>query len=161
MSSASEDRLHLSMAFNHQSQLLAATIVLFEQAVADRLGLSVSHIHCANLLRLNGAMTAGQIAELTGLTTGSVTSMIDKLERAGYVHRESDPKDRRRVVVHANAEAMERDVGPLYDSLNRASTALMESYTDEELAVIVNHMTRNNQITLEEAVRFRRNEDNL
>lgn len=155
MSSPADERVQLLDAFNHQSQLLAATVVLFEQAVADRLQLSVSHVHVANLLRLTGPMTAGQLAELTGLTTGSVTSMVDRLERAGYVRRESDPHDRRRVVVQAEADAMERDVGPLYESLARASATLIGGYSTEELALLVGHLTRNNALMLEEAVRLR------
>lgn len=155
MSSPSLERAHLLAAFNHQSQLLAATIVLFEQAVADQLHISVSHIHCANLLRLTGPMTAGQLAELTGLTTGAVTSMIDRLERAGYVRRESDPHDRRRVFVHAEGEAMERDIGPLYTPLANASAALNAHYSDQELALLVDYLTRNNALTLDEAVNLR------
>lgn len=156
MSSPTSDRAHLLDAFNHQSQLLDATVVLFEQAVAEQLQLSISHVHVANLLRLTGPMTAGQIAELTGLTTGSVTSMVDRLERAGYVRRESDPHDRRRVVVQAEADAMERNVGPFYESLAQASAALIASYTDAELAFLVDHLTRSNALVLEEAVKLRR-----
>ena len=155
MSSPHEGRDELFDAFYHQSQLLAATIVLFEQAVADRLQLSVSHVHVANLLRLSGPMTAGQIAKLTGLTTGSVTSMVDRLERAGYVRRESDPHDRRRVVVQAEADAMERDLGPLYESLAKASAALIAGYNHEQLAFLVDHMTRSNALMLDEAVKMR------
>jgi DNA-binding MarR family transcriptional regulator len=155
VSSTPIDRDHLLDAFNHQAQLLAATVVLFEQAAADRLGLHVAHLHCANLLRLTGPMTAGQIAELTGLTTGSVTSMVDRLERAGYVRRESDPHDRRRVVVQADAEAMERDIGPLYASLAEATVQLLNGYSDEGLAFLVEHLTRNNALMLEEAVKLR------
>jgi DNA-binding MarR family transcriptional regulator len=155
MSSPADERAELFAAFNHQSQLLAATVVLFEQAVADRLQLSVSHVHVANLLRLTGPMTAGQLAELTGLTTGSVTSMVDRLVRAGYVRRESDPHDRRRVVVRADADAMERDVGALYESLAHASARLIAGYSTEELALLVGHLTRNNALMLEEAVKLR------
>ncbi|MBC8163701.1 MAG: MarR family transcriptional regulator, partial [Roseiflexaceae bacterium] len=142
MSSPTPDRAQLLKAFNHQSQLLAATIVLFEQAVADQLNISMTHIHCANMLRLIGPMTAGQLAELTGLTTGAITGMIDRLERAGYVRRESDPHDRRRVVVQANSEAMERDIGPLYTPLALASAALNAHYSDHELALLVDYLTR-------------------
>lgn len=157
MSTPADEHTQLLDAFNHQSQLLAATVVLFEQAAADRLQLSVSHVHVANLLRLTGPMTAGQLAELTGLTTGSVTSMVDRLERAGYVRREGDPHDRRRVVVQAVAEAMERDVGALYESLAHASARLIAGYSTEELGFLVGHLTRSNALMLEEAVKLRHN----
>lgn len=156
MSSPPADRADLLAAFNYQSQLLAATIVVFEQAVADQLQISMIHIHCANVLRLTGPMTAGQLAELTGLTTGAVTGMIDRLERAGFVRRERDPHDRRRVVVHADGAAMEREIGPLYTPLAEASAALTAHYNDQELALLVDYLTRNNALTLSEAVNLRR-----
>jgi DNA-binding MarR family transcriptional regulator len=156
MSSPSLDRAQLFEALNHQTQLLAAIIVLFEQAAADRLNLNVLHLHCANMLRLMGPMTAGQLAELTGLTTGAVTGMIDRLERVGYVRRESDPHDRRRVVVQAESEVMERDIGPLYESLARASAAMYANYSNQELALLLEHHTRNNALTLDEAIKLRR-----
>src|SRR5204863_5276286 len=81
------------------AQRAATDGILFHQAVADRLGLHVSDLRCLNILLEAGSVPAGEIGERTGLTTGAVTRMVDRLERAGYVRREPDPTDRRRVIV--------------------------------------------------------------
>src|SRR5262249_48957204 len=76
----------------------AVKSVLFQQAVGDRLGLNPTDLISLSLLSDAEPLTAGQLAEATGLTTGSVTIMIDRLEKAGYAQREKDPTDRRRVI---------------------------------------------------------------
>src|SRR4051812_9863875 len=79
------------------SRRYMASYALFNQAVADRLGLHPTDLQCLNLLTLEaGPVTTGRVAELTGLTTGSATRLVDRLERAGYVVRERDSEDRRR-----------------------------------------------------------------
>ena len=67
---------------------------------------------------------------MTGLTTGAITGVIDRLERAGYVRRERDPADRRKVIVRARP-AMTRRIAPVYDSLQREMTAIWSTYSDE------------------------------
>src|SRR5437868_14180323 len=86
--------------------------ILFHQAVADRLGLALSDFKCLTLLDEQGS-TAGDIAVRTGLTTGAVTRMIDRLERRGWVRRESNPEDRRRVRVRPVAGAPE-EIWPVF-----------------------------------------------
>src|ERR671939_1160989 len=73
--------------------------ILFHQAVADVLGLHITDHKCLDLIHRFGAMPAGRLGELTGLTTGAVTGIIDRLEEAGYARRTNDPKDRRRTIV--------------------------------------------------------------
>ena len=77
---------------------------IFGQTIAIRLGLSESDIDALELLIDTGAATAGRLSEVMGLTTGAVTRVIDRLEQAGYVRRETDPSDRRRVVVEVVPE---------------------------------------------------------
>lgn len=83
-----------------------ASVVLHNQAVAQRVGLGGSDSQFLNLLGLHGPLTPGRLAELSGLTTGTVTGVIDRLERAGFVRRERDAGDRRKVLVTMVAEAM-------------------------------------------------------
>ena len=83
-----------------------ASVVLHNQAVAQRVGLGGSDSQFLSLLGLHGPLTPGRLAELTGLTTGTVTGVIDRLERAGYVRRERDAADRRKVLVTQVPEAM-------------------------------------------------------
>src|SRR5262245_28053331 len=71
----------------------------FFRAAAGRLGMNVTDLQVIDILEIMGPSTAGQLAELTGLTTGAITGMIDRLETNGLVRRESDPNDGRRVLV--------------------------------------------------------------
>src|SRR4030095_3865035 len=73
--------------------------VLFHAAIAEQLGLNATDHKAADLLMQRGPLSAGALAELAGVTTGSVTGMIDRLERAGWVRRTRDPADRRRIIV--------------------------------------------------------------
>ena len=77
--------------------------MVFRYAIAERLGLTVSDLECLDYLADVGSATAGQVAERTNLTTGAVTSMLRRLQQAGYVTAERDPADRRRVTVTLHA----------------------------------------------------------
>src|SRR5882724_7084079 len=77
----------------------ATAIVVFHESVGRLLGLSAVERKCLDLLQRLGPVTAGTIGEHTGLTTGAVTRMIDRLGKAGHVRRSPDPHDRRKVVV--------------------------------------------------------------
>src|SRR5216684_4723718 len=78
---------------------LSTATIMFHAAVADRMGVSVTDAKCRSILLQLGPMTAGALARHLGLTTGAVTGVIDRLERARLVRRVADPKDRRRVIV--------------------------------------------------------------
>jgi DNA-binding MarR family transcriptional regulator len=114
---------------------LSARTIMFHQAVADRLGLNATDHKCLDMARTGDAMTAGELALLTGLTTGAITGVIDRLERAGFVTRVRDGNDRRRVLVQPVAERT-RAVAPLFESLNSGWTRLCAHYSDRELDVI-------------------------
>lgn len=136
------------------AQRAAADGILFHQAVADRLGLHVSDLRCLNILLEAGPVPAGEIGERTGLTTGAVTRMVDRLEGAGYVRRESDPADRRRVMVSPVPEQMAR-IDPMYAGMAQAWSAAMSDYDDEQLAAILALFDRLHEITRVEVTRLR------
>src|ERR1700726_142454 len=73
---------------------------LLGQMSAERIGINVTDLNCLNIVALTGPMTAGDLAKQTGLTTASITGVLDRLEGGGFIRRERDPKDRRRVIVH-------------------------------------------------------------
>lgn len=123
-------------------QKLSSQSVLFSQAVAERLGLNPSDLECLGILFEEGATTAGQLAEITGLTTGAITGIVDRLEKAGYVRRQKDPRDRRRVIVEPVAARAEREVEPLFAPLAEGMSELYARYTEEQLALILDFATR-------------------
>ena len=100
------DRLRAEI--NESLLRLIAGVVLHNQVVAQRIGLGGSDSQFVSLLNVHGPLTAGRLAELSGLTTGTVTGVIDRLERAGYVRRHRDESDRRRVLVAPVPEATMR-----------------------------------------------------
>ena len=111
----------------------AARVNLHSLRAADALSLAPTDLVCMCLLQLNGSATAGWLAEQTGLTTGAVTGMIDRLERAGYVRREPDPKDRRRVIVQPDLQRWDRDLQRQAPNRAPASLAFLRDYSPAQL----------------------------
>ncbi|HLH88939.1 MAG TPA: MarR family transcriptional regulator [Xanthobacteraceae bacterium] len=119
---------------------VSGTGVLFSQAAAERLGLNSTDLECLGVIA-SGPATAGELAQATGLTTGAITGVIDRLERAGYARREHDRVDRRKVRVRAQAEALAK-TGPIFEPMRRASAEVLSRYSDAELALILDFLTR-------------------
>src|SRR5262245_50684841 len=128
MSRRTPDRARLLAELLAEFRKLSTATVLLHQAVADRLGLNVTDHKCAELLARTGPVPAGELARLTGLTTGAVTGVIDRLEAAGFVRRAKDPADRRKVIVEPDVRRMERVIGPLFESMGRAAAELCGRY---------------------------------
>lgn len=127
---------------------------VFGQTVAIRFGLSESDIETLEALIEMGASTAGRLADLTGLTSGAVTRVIDRLEQSGYVRRVPDPDDRRKVIV----EVVPEKVAAVQSTLDRVGAASAEEigrYTDAQLALITDFLGRMEQITRDEATSLR------
>jgi DNA-binding MarR family transcriptional regulator len=121
-----------------------ATMV-FHNAIAAKLGLNPIDHRCFDLLHSAGSATAGELATWTGLTTGAVTAMIDRLEQAGYVQRGSHPEDRRKVVIHPIPGRWE-EVTRLFAPVGSMIEGLSKSYTQAELEVIVDYMKRSAEL---------------
>src|SRR5690242_18054602 len=102
MSTANRTALHATL-IAHIRHLIAGSI-FFNQKVADRMGLHLTDMQCINLLDLVGPVTPGTLAERMGLTTGGVTVLLDRLEKAGFVRREPNPNDRRSVIIRLNTK---------------------------------------------------------
>lgn len=111
---------------------LGGLSALFSATVAARAGINSTDLESLDLLRRYGPMTAGRLAALTGLTTGAITGVIDRLERRGFASRQPDPADRRRVVVAADIARAEREIGPHYAELEEAMAAVVSRYTGAE-----------------------------
>jgi DNA-binding MarR family transcriptional regulator len=153
-SSSGSDRAALVAALDRLQQQISGQSIHFGAAVAERVGMHPSDLEALGLLMDEGPTTAGRMAELTGLTTGAVTRMIDRLERGGYVRRELDPTDRRRVYVHVNAERL-GELNRYYGSMSRAAHSLYEQFSDEQLGVILEFMNRALAIGVEQTALLR------
>src|SRR6266513_4273631 len=92
-------RAALMEELEHAMRRSSAQGVIFGQTVADSAGVSSSDLECLDFLNLEGRVTAGRLAEVTGLTTGAITGVVDRLEKAGLVRRERDADDRRKVFI--------------------------------------------------------------
>ncbi|MGF6881437.1 DNA-binding MarR family transcriptional regulator [Nocardia sp. GAS34] len=123
------------------AQRNATDAVMMHQAVADRLGLHVTDLRCLNLLRLGGAATPGELAARTGLTTGAVTRMIDRLLRAGFVTREHDERDRRRVIITLT-EDRTAEIARHYEPLAREFGSALADYSTEQLELLLDAFNR-------------------
>lgn len=113
---------------------------MFAKIVADRAGISSADMDCIDFVNVEGRMTAGRLAELTGLTTGAITGVIDRLEKAGFVRRERDDSDRRKVFIVPVAERM-MEMGRPYELVKRAMRKQSEAYSDAELELLVRYGT--------------------
>jgi DNA-binding MarR family transcriptional regulator len=146
MSRRARKRQELEASLNAAMRDVSGQGVLYSQAVAGRLRMNSTDLECLDHI-LRGPVTAGRLAQLTGLTTGAITGVIDRLERIGLARRESDPDDRRKTMVRALPAVLER-VGPLFQPMERAAMAVLSKYSDAELALILNFLTRARDATL-------------
>ena len=110
--------------------------VLYGQTVANVAGIANSDLECMDILYLEGRVTAGRLAEVTGLTTGAITGVVDRLEKAGLVRRERDDKDRRKVFIAVVPEAAMK-VGKFYVPMQQAMEKVLAAYSDEELRLLL------------------------
>jgi DNA-binding MarR family transcriptional regulator len=133
---------------------LSTNNVFLHELVARKLGLNATDTRSLDLItRAEGELTAGDLGRATGLTTGAITGILDRLESAGYVQRIRDANDRRRVIIRARPEAAGR-VAHLYEGLAAAMMKLVSGYTTAELQLISGFLKRNLDILKKEIARL-------
>ncbi len=138
---ARRSRAELLDALDRVLRQVGAQSVLMSDTIAGRVGLNSTDLECLDLLFLAGPTTAGRLAEHTGLTTGAMTAVLDRLERARFLRRRRDADDRRRVLVEVLPRALET-LGPFYAPLATAMSRLHNRYGERELALIVEYLSR-------------------
>ena len=115
---------------------LGTRSILFHQAIANLAGVSVTDLKCLDYVDRMGDATAGDLARLTGLTTGAITAAIDRLEKAGLARRERSETDRRKVFIRlCHSPAMAR-IAPFYEALGRESAQMVTRYSTAQLETI-------------------------
>src|SRR6266571_8272772 len=149
------ERARLAAEFGAAIRRTGSLMQLMGQAAADRIGINATDLNCLNILSFSGHMTAGELARATGLTTASITGVVDRLAEAGYVSRERDPHDRRRVVVTLVLDQAMRRVASVFLPVMRDWREMSARYSDDELRLIVDFYGRMEQVFRAHLVRLR------
>jgi DNA-binding MarR family transcriptional regulator len=124
-------------------RLMSSFDALFSHAVAERVGVHATDIETMDLLNTLGTMTAGELSEHTGLSSGATTRLIDRLVRKGYVRRTADEVDRRRVLIEPIYENL-GELADLFQPMLEGMDEVFSSFSDEQLATIVEFAQRSN-----------------
>ncbi|MED3997072.1 MarR family transcriptional regulator [Peribacillus frigoritolerans] len=135
MSSDNRFNSALLESLTHRLQRYGMRSVLFQQNMAQKIGVSHTDLKSAEILNETGPITAGELSKITGLSTGSVTALINRLEKSGYVKRERDQLDGRKVMIMPIPERQEQ-IKSHYQSLSMATKELCSAYNEQELILI-------------------------
>ena len=152
--SSNVSRQELKAAVLRAIRKESSQAALFSAAVAERLGLAGTDVECLDLLLGEGRLTVGRLAELTGLTTGSATRMIDRLEQAGWVKRVPDATDRRRVLVEPVA-GIGTKLAVVHEPIATAALEVIDRYDDAQLAILADFLGRSAEVARQETARLR------
>lgn len=134
---SSDNRVNSALleSLTHRLQRYGMRSVLFQQNMAQKIGVSHTDLKSAEILNETGPITAGELSKITGLSTGSVTALINRLEKSGYVKRERDQLDGRKVMIMPIPERQEQ-IKSHYQSLSMATKELCSAYNKQELILI-------------------------
>src|SRR5215218_9901157 len=128
----------------------------FFRAAAARIEMTDTDMQVIDILESTGAATAGQLADRMGLTTGTFTAILNRLEKAGLVRRERDPNDGRRVIVRlATRSDGKQEINPLFAFLGKAREEMAAQYDDEQKRFLLEFLRRSNTLAKEEIARLR------
>lgn len=116
----------------------------FIHAVAAKAGMNPTDLKVLSILSRQGPLSAGRIAELTGLTTGAITFMLDRLEKVGYARRMRHPTDRRIVLIELIPEPLQRATSTYFASMARVTADAVKNYTDEQLELVIDFLEKVN-----------------
>ena len=157
MSTPDVTRLTKIEELMREMRLMSSFDSLFSQAVAERVGMHQTDIETMDLLNTLGPMTAGELSDRTGLTSGATTRLIDRLERVGYVRRCSDAADRRCVIIEPVHENLAK-LGALFQPMADGMAELWSKLDDDKLDVIIEFVRQNNAVVAEINARMRAQE---
>ena len=135
-------------------RLSGVTNDIADQVIADYLGLNRTDTRCLDIIERLDGVSAGRLASEAGLSTGAVTTVLDRLERAGFARRVPDAGDRRRVLVELTPAAR-RELSELYAPLSEAPTRPLQGYTTAEGSLVRDFMRDNRRLNEAHAERVR------
>jgi DNA-binding MarR family transcriptional regulator len=128
-------RLYAELGGEVRANQRATDVV--DDLICQLLGINRTDARCLDILEQDGKMSAGDLAQASRLTTGAITAVIDRLERAGYVRRVPDPSDRRRVLVEPTPHAFETANELMVEPMRKLYTPMAERYSDDQLRLII------------------------
>ncbi len=141
---------------NRMHRDLATAIINFHEAVARSLGMTAAERKTLGELADMEVATPGQLAQATGLTTGAITGIVDRLEKQGYAKRVPNPNDRRSVLIHAQQVDKLRAIqAPIFGALTEAMDALMSSYTPEQRQLILGYVAGTTEVLRDQTKRLK------
>jgi DNA-binding MarR family transcriptional regulator len=145
--------VYLSSANSSLGQQFSLALIMFHQSLADKVGLNLTDYKVLGII--GDGVTAGKIAEITGLSTGMVTTVVDRLEKRNYVYRDRDAHDRRKVIIKLNANKVSSELAPLFQSFGEVMGKLFAKYDDEQLALLEDFMRSCIDIFRQETLKLR------
>lgn len=131
----------LLQAFREASKHYSDASILMHEAIARQAGRSGTDHKYLGILMEKGTLTAGELSHLTGLTTGAVTGLIDRLEKKKLARRQFDPGDRRKVIIVADKDEAMKLLGPVFGELQRRTSDLAGSFSAADLQLIIRYFT--------------------
>lgn len=155
LSSNMEKHNEILEELSHALRDQSTQTIIFHQTLAEHLGLNATDHKCLEIISRTGPITAGRLAELTGLTTGAVTGVIDRLEKVGFVQRGKDPNDRRRVIIEPLLEKAKVEFEPLFSSFRERMNKLCSCYNHDELRIVLDFVLQSMEILREETDKLR------
>lgn len=136
-------------------RMMSTQAIMLHQAVADSLGLNITDYKCMDLIARFGPMTAGKLSEYSGLTTGAITGVIDRLERTGYARRTDNPRDRRSVIIKLTwDEKNKKEYLATFLPLEEKMDKLASRFTNREVSLFIEIMQNTTKILREETSRL-------
>lgn len=142
-------RRELFDELNYEMQRAGTLTVLHTNAVADHVGLSATEFEAVDIISHNQPMTAGKLADYCGLTTGAITGLVDRLERAKFVCRHRDETDRRRVfITPIENKARNKKVRELYRPMSDWFTEFFNKYSEDEIRLFLQMQREANEMTI-------------
>jgi DNA-binding transcriptional ArsR family regulator len=152
---AGAERRQLEGEFLLALRRAGSVMQLLGQMSAERIGINATDLNCLNIVALTGHLTAGELAAQTGLTTASITAVLDRLEEGGFVRRVRDPGDRRRVMVELSAGPGLSKVGSTFGPVVNAWRAAAAGYSDDELRLLLAFQSQLEEIIRDQLARLR------